>query len=159
MYLQIWSMMTIFMLLLLQRQTNKQTPKLVIWSQQESSLTHLFPIATYQHHIMMEKLVFHALNLSFCSTQRLKNVLLVMLLKFITAHHANVKKEKLFLSQQTLIISLQLQRNLLQIISKNFMIRQINKEIILLPLVKIQVTIVIIPIVSHVNLHNTLVWM
>ena len=82
-----------------------------------------------------------------------------MLLKFITAHHANVKKEKLFLSQQTLIISLQLQLNLLQIISKNFMIRQINKEIILLPLVKIQVTIVIIPIVSHVNLHNTLVWM
>lgn len=159
MHLQIWSMMTIFMLLLLQRQTNKQTPKLVIWSQQESSLTHLFPIATYQHHIMMEKLVFHALNLSFCSTQRLKNVLLVMLLKFITAHHANVKKEKLFLSQQTLIISLQLQRNLLQIISKNFMIRQINKEIILLPLVKIQVTIVIIPIVSHVNLHSTLVWM
>ena len=159
MYLQIWSMMTIFMLLLLQRQTNKQTPKLVIWSQQEYSLTHLFPIATYQHHIMMEKLVFHALNLSFCSTQRLKNVFLVMLLKFITAHHANVKKEKLFLSQQTLIISLQLQRNLLQIISKNFMIRQINKEIILLPLVKIQVTIVIIPIVSHVNLHNTLVWM
>ncbi len=159
MHLQIWSMMTIFMLLLLQRQTNKQTLKLVIWSQQESSLTHLFPIATYQHHTMMEKLVFHALNLSFCSTQRLKNVLLVMLLKFITAHHANVKKEKLFLSQQTLIISLQLQLNLLQIISKNFMIRQINKEIILLPLVKIQVTIVIIPIVSHVNLHNTLVWM
>ena len=159
MHLQIWSMMTIFMLLLLQRQTNKQTLKLVIWSQQESSLTHLFPIAIYQHHTMMEKLVFHALNLSFCSTQRLKNVLLVMLLKFITAHHANVKKEKLFLSQQTLIISLQLQLNLLQIISKNFMIRQINKEIILLPLVKIQVTIVIIPIVSHVNLHNTLVWM
>lgn len=159
MHLQIWSMMRIFMLLLLQRQTNKQTLKLVIWSQQESSLTHLFPIVTYQHHIMMEKLVSHALNLSFCSTQRLKNVLLVMLLKFITAHHANVKKEKLFLSQQTLIISLQLQRNLLQIISKSFMIRQINKEIILLPLVKIQVTIVIIPIVSHVNLHNTLVWM
>ncbi len=159
MHLQIWSMMTIFMLLLLQRQTNKQTLKLVIWSQQESSLTHLFPIVTYQHHIMMEKLVSHALNLLFCSTQRLKNVLLVMLLKFITAHHANVKKEKLFLSQQTLIISLQVQRNLLQIISKNFMIRQINKEIILLPPVKIQVTIVIIPIVSHVNLHNTLVWM
>ena len=152
-------MMIIFMLLLLQRLTNKQTRKLVTWCQQESSLTHLFQIVTYQHHIMMEKLVFHALNLSFYSTQQLKNVLLVMLLKSITAYHANVKKEKLFLSQQTLIISLQLQRNLLQIISKNFMIRQINKEIILLRHVKIQVTIVIIPIVSHANLHNTLVQM
>lgn len=159
MHLQIWYMMTIFTLLQHQRLTNRLTLKLVIWSQQESSLTHLFPIATYQHHIMMEKLVFHALNLSFCSTQQLKNVFPVMLLNYITALHGSVKIDKLFLSQPILITSLQLPRNLSQIISKNFTIRQTNKEIILLRNVKIQATIVIIPIVFHVNLHSTLVQM
>ena len=149
-------MMIIFMLLLQQKRTNKQTLKLVIWFLQEFSRTHLFLIVTYQHHITMEKLVSHAHNLSYCSTQLLKNVLLVKLFKSIIAPHANVKKGKRSSSQPTSITFLQHRQNLSQIISKNFMRKQTNKEIILSVHAIIQVIIVILPIVSHVNPLNTL---
>jgi len=78
-----------------------------------------------------------------------------MLLKFIIVPLANAKKDKSCSSQPTSIICLLPQQNLLQIINKNFMIRLANKVIILLTSAIIQVTIVIIHIVSLVNLLNT----